>query len=100
MSGANVADLLKSTADVNVQPKVIRGYISTNRAAPTGFPVPDSEDNLLWVISPAYSLDRPIGPCWWNADHGASLPAQGTEVVVIFDDQEIPTVIFWVGAHS
>lgn len=100
MSGANVTDLLKGTAEVVEQPRVVRGYISTNRPAPTGFPVPGSEENLLWVITPETSVERPLGPCWWNADHGATLPAQGAECVVIFDTKEVPTVIFWMGAHS
>jgi hypothetical protein len=100
MSGADVIQLLRSTADPVEQSRVVRGYISRNRPAPTGFPVPGSLDNLLWVITPETSLDRPLGPCWWNADHGATLPAQGAECVVMMDDQEIPTVVSWMGAHT
>ena len=100
MSGANVTQLLQGRGDEVEQSRVVRGYISTNRPAPIGFPVPGSEENLLWVIIPETSIDRTLGPCWWNADHGATLPEQGAEVVVIFDSREIPTVIFWMGAHS
>lgn len=100
MSGAGVTELLQGRADVVEQSRIVRGYISRNRPAPTGFPVPGSAENLLWVITPETSLDRPLGPCWWNADHGATLAAQGAECVVIFDDQEVPTVLWWAGAHS
>jgi hypothetical protein len=96
----DTTQLLQSTGDTAEQSRVVRGYISTNRPAPTGFPAPGSEENLLWVITPETSVERPLGPCWWNADHGATLPAQGAECVVLTDDQEVPTVIFWMGAHT
>jgi hypothetical protein len=62
--------------------------------------VPGSEENLLWVITPEYSTERPLGPCQWSADHGASLPAPGAAVVVAFDAQGIPTVVWWEGSQT
>jgi hypothetical protein len=96
----DTTQLLQSTGDPVEQSRVVRGYISTNQPAPTGFPTPGSQENLLWVIDPEASVDRPLGPCQWNADHGATLPAQGAECVVITDNQEVPTVVWWAGAHS
>jgi hypothetical protein len=96
----DTTQLLQSTGDPVEQSRVVRGYISTNRPAPAGFPVPGSEANLLWVITPETSLERPWGPCQWNADHGSTLPAQGAECDIVFDDHEIPTVVWWAAKTS
>jgi hypothetical protein len=100
MSGADVTELLQGRGDVVEQSPVVRGYISTNRPAPTGFPKVGSEENLVWVITPETSVDRPLGPCRWNADHGATLPAQGAACVVVTDNQGVGTVVWWEGNHS
>jgi hypothetical protein len=100
MGGSNTRELLESRADPVEQPSPIRGRISSNRPAPTGFPTPGTTENLLWVISPDYSPDVPIGPCQWNADHGKTLPVQGAECVVTFDYSGVPTVTWWAGAYS
>jgi hypothetical protein len=73
---------------------VVGGYVSRNRPAPVTFA------DELWVILPEYSLERLYGPCEWGAIHGATLPAQGARVVVIFDDRNIPVVVWWAGAHT
>jgi hypothetical protein len=96
----DTSQLLQGTGDPVEESRVVRGYVSTSRPSPTGFPIPGSEVNLLWVITPETSVERPLGPCWWNADHGATLPAQGAECVVLTDNEEVPTVIFWQGAHT
>lgn len=93
----NVTELLKSTGDPIEQRSIIRGYVSTNRPAPTGFPVEGSEANLLWVIVPGYSPNVPFGPCRWDAIHGSSLPKQGAEAWVAFDENNKPKVISWEG---
>jgi len=100
MSGANVTELLQGRGDVVEESPAVRGYISLNRPAPTGFPKVGSEENLVWVVTPETSVDRPLGPCWWNADHGATLPAQGAECVVLTDNKGIGTVIWWAANHS
>jgi hypothetical protein len=100
MAGPDVRQLLQGRDDEVEESPVVRGYISTNRPAPTGFPKVGSEANLLWVITPETSVERPLGPCWWNADHGATLPAQGAECVVLVDNQGHGTVIWWAGNHS
>lgn len=100
MSGANTTQLLQGRGDVVEQSPVVRGYISRNRPAPTGFPKIGSEENLLWVITPETSVERPLGPCWWNADHGATLPVQGAECVVVTDSEGVGTVLWWAGNHS
>lgn len=100
MSGVSVTQLFQSRGDKVEQRAIVRGYIANGRPAPTGFPEVGSQENLLWVVTPSYSLERIWGPCWWGAEHGATLPAHGNEVVVAFDDQGIPTVISWQGNHS
>jgi hypothetical protein len=63
-------------------------------------PVPASFNDSLWVVLPAFSTDRPFGPCEWGAIHGATLPALGAKVVLILDDEDDPHVISWQGEHS
>ena len=97
---ANPTELLESRGAPTPESRLVRGEISPNRPAPTGFPKVGSQENLVWVILPEQTLDRPVGPCWWNADHGATLPAQGAPCVVMFDNTDTPTVIWWAGNHS
>jgi len=100
MAGNAVTQLLQSRGDPVEQRSVLRGYVSTLLPAPTGFPEPGSDANLLWVITPEYSTDRPLGPCQWSADHGTSLPTQGAAVVVAIDAAGIPTVVWWEGMQQ
>jgi hypothetical protein len=100
VSGASVTELLQSRGDPIEQSPIVRGEISTNRPAPTGFPKVGSEENLLWVVTAETSVDRPLGPCWWNADHGVTLPAQGAKCVLVMDNKGIATVIWWAANHS
>lgn len=100
MAGNAVTQLLEGRGSPVEQRPLVRGYVSTLRPAPTGFPTPGSEANLLWVVAPGYSTDRPLGPCWWSAENGTALPAQGDPVVVGFDDQGVPTVVSWVAPYS
>jgi hypothetical protein len=102
MSGYRVTELLQSRGDPDAQYALTRGYISgavgpneTLIAAPATFPVANSRENLLWVVVPEYSTVRPIGPCAWNADHGTNLPAQFAPCVIGFDNEELPTVLWW-----
>jgi hypothetical protein len=90
---ADPVELLRSGAPPPLRP-VVSGYVSRNRTAPATF------NDQLWVILPEYSLERPFGPCEWGAIHGATLPAQGARVTVVFDDQDVPVVVWWAGAHS
>ena len=107
MSANKVTELLQSRGDPVEQPPLIRGYISgavgASKAlltAPEGFPAPGSETNLLWVIAPEYSTVKPLGPCQWNADHGKTLPAQFAKCVLAFDNEDVPTVLWWEGAYT
>ena len=92
-----IAELLQSPANPIEQRSIIRGYISTNRPAPTAFTQEGSTENWLWVIVPEYSTERPFGPCKWTAEHGITLPSQGAEVMLAFDESNFPTVIWWEG---
>lgn len=89
---ADVTELLH--AGGSSQRMVVGGYVSKDRPAPSGFA------DQLWVILPEYSVDRPFGPCEWGAIHGKTLPVQGARVVIVFDDREIPVVVWWQGIYS
>jgi len=94
----DVSELLRSPADPIEQPALITAYVSVNRPAPTGFPVEGSQENLLWVIQPGDTV--PFGPCRWAALHGSTLPTQGTEVLVAFDENNKPVVVWWEAAST
>ena len=74
------------------QRQLVSGYVSRSRPAPATFTDP------LYVIAPGYSLDFALGPCKWAALHGRTLPAQGAQALVAFDDQGVPVVVWWDGA--
>lgn len=63
-------------------------------------PAPASFSDDLWVLLPEFSTERPLGPCQWKSEHGATLPAVGAKVVVVLDDDDVPTVIWWAGEYS
>ena len=107
MSANKVTELLQSRGDFTPQPPAIRGYVSgavgpSNAllTAPEGFPTVGGETNLLWVVSPEYDLTRPLGPCQWGAIHGATLPAQYAACVILIDNEQQPTVVWWEGSHT
>lgn len=95
-----LVELFESHAEPIEQRSIVRGIISTNRPAPTGFPVEGSEANWLWVIVPGYSPEAPLGPCNWAAIHGSTLPARGAACVVAFDEANRPVVVWWEGNNS
>ncbi len=90
---ADTTELLNDSSPTP-QSLVVSGYVSRNRPAPATFA------DSLWVILPNYSLDRPFGPCEWGAIHGATLPAQGARVTAVFDDQDVPVIVWWAGEHT
>ncbi len=107
MAANRVTETLQSRGDYTPPPPVVRGYIigavgnsHSRLTAPAAFPVPGSELNLLWVVSPEYTPARPLGPCAWSAIHGSRLPAQYAKCVVTFDDEGVPTVVWWEGEQK
>jgi hypothetical protein len=75
------------------QRSVVGGYVSRSKPAPASFDAP------MWVIVPSHSTEVAI-PCAWGAIHGATMPAQGTPVTVVYDDNEVAVVVWWKGVHS
>lgn len=69
------------------------GYVSDNRPAPAGF------DDPVYVVLPEFSTVIPF-ECKWGAIHGATRPAPGAEVTVVFDARNRPNVVYWEGQHS
>jgi hypothetical protein len=67
--------------------------VSTSQPAPAGF------GDLMQVVMAGHSPDLSV-PCAWGAIHGASLPAQGAAVLVAFNDQGVPVVVWWAGTHT
>ena len=107
MSGYRVTELLESRGDPTELEPLIRGRVSgavgpskSLISAPAGFPTANSEENLLWVVAPGYSTTNPLGPCHWTAEHGITLPSHGAQVIVAFDSERIPTVLWWEGNQA
>ena len=90
----NPAVALQNLESSIQQRLVVDGYISTTHAAPVGF------DEPVYVIVPEHSTQVPLGPCHWGAIHGATLPKQGAACVVVFDEREVPVIVWWEGQHS
>jgi hypothetical protein len=107
MAANRVTEVFQSRGDPTNLEALLRGYISgavgpsgSLLTEPDGFCVGDSEENLVWVVTPEYSTVRPLGPCRWNADHGATLPAQFAKCVVAIDNNNVPTVLWWEGERT
>jgi hypothetical protein len=81
-------------AQPTAQPPVVFGYVSRRQTAPAAF----YDD--LYVVLPSYSEEHNFGPCRWAAIHGTTKPAQGAEVVVVFDTENRPIVVWWEGVHA
>ena len=90
----NVVEGLMGRAAPIGHARIAAGYVSRSRPAPRGF------DDPIWVIVPAHSVDRPYGPCAWPAIHGNTIPTQGTDVWLGFDNDGTPIVLSWAGTHS
>jgi len=90
----DVTQLLRGDATPQPQRQAVSGYVSPNKTAPAAFGDP------LYVILPTYDPTRTWGPCKWGAAEGSTLPAQGAEVLVIFDDQNVPVVVWWEGSPA
>lgn len=73
---------------------VVDGYVSTVQPAPGSF------SDSLYVIVPEMSTEVPLGPCEWMEGHGTALPAQGAKVVVVFDEREVPVIVWWEGQYA
>jgi hypothetical protein len=73
---------------------VVDGYVSTVQPAPSSF------SDSLYVIVPEMSTEVPLGPCEWMEGHGTALPAQGAKVVVVFDEREVPVIVWWEGQYA
>lgn len=94
MSPANdVVQMVRDAGPIEER-TVVGGFVAPSRPAPAAF------TDELWVILPEYSLDALIGPCEWGAIHGTSLPAAGAAVDVVFDDRNIPVVVWWEGVYT
>lgn len=76
------------------QAPLVSGYVSKSKAAPTAF------GGSLYVILPTLSTTFNYGPCKWGALQGATLPVQGTSVLVAFDSANTPFVVWWDGIRT
>jgi hypothetical protein len=88
---SNPAQMLSSPG---IPPRaVVSGYVSKSKPAPASFGDP------VWVIVPSHSLEVAI-PSEWGAIHGATLPAQGALVTLVYDENDTGVVVWWAGVHS
>lgn len=69
-------------------PVLLAGTVSSNKPAPSaiGDPVYVLIDNL----SPDHSVPMPWAPLW-----GTTLPAPGAPVLIAYDDNGVPYVVWW-----
>jgi len=88
----DVTQLLTGSGSPQPQRQVVAGYVSTNKPAPSAFGDP------LYVVLPSFNTGAYYGPCKWGAAEGSTLPAQGAEVLVCFDDSGVPVVVWWEGS--
>lgn len=56
---------------------------------------PADLDERVFVIVPAFSDDYRFGPCRWQARDTISLPAVGDWCLVVFDENQEPSVPLW-----
>lgn len=78
------------------QPQIVFGVVSPHQAAPAAFGDP------LYVTIPSWNPDHFWVVNSWPACNGNTLPSQGAQCILIFDDQRPPQLwcIYWVGAYS
>lgn len=86
----DVTQLLRDGGTVSGQRNFALGYVSTSKPAPSSF------DAQLWVVLPDFSPDHSL-PVTWSALHGQTLPAQGAQVLVVFDDRGAGYAMWWAG---
>jgi len=89
----DVTEGLRSAGPVG-HPAIVAGYVSNLRPAPRSF------DDPVWVVVPSHAQERVYGPCAWPASHGNTIPSQGTEIWLGFDNDGSPLVLSWAGSHS
>jgi hypothetical protein len=58
-------------------------------------PIPNSFDDLAYVIIPDLDSQLKVGPCRWQARDTVTLPASGDEALVVFDNDNSPWVVAW-----
>ena len=95
----DVTEFIRTVGSVHAeqitgQDFVMSGKVSINKPAPSAFGDP------LYVTVAGVGDDYVVGPCNWSASQGATLPAQGAAVTVVFDMWRVPTVVWFDGVHS
>jgi len=87
----NPALVLGNNTEPVGQTQVVRGYVSSVQ------PAVKTHKEQVYVIVPEHSTTVPIGPCNFVNAQGSTLPAQDAECVVVFDEKEVPTVVWFAG---
>jgi len=91
--GNDVKRILSDQPDGFPRLTILAGYVSLQKPAPAGF------DDSLWAIIPSHGESVAI-PLSFPAIHGATLPMQGTQVVIGIDNNRTPHVLTWYGPHT
>ena len=61
---------------------------------------PASAADPCWVTVGSFSAEHEYGPCLWVAAQGATLPAVGAACLLVFDDLNTPTVVWFAGNYT
>jgi hypothetical protein len=85
----DVTQLVRQAGTESYSP-VARGYISKVLTVAEG----------VEVILPAGSTERHYGPCKVAALWGTTEPKVGAACVIVFDEQNQPTVVWWDGVYG
>lgn len=72
------------------RPRLLSGKVSGNKPAPVSYSDP------VYVVMANHSPDVSI-PCAWAPINGTTVPAAGNAVLVAYDDNGLPRVVWWDG---
>lgn len=75
------------------QQQILSGYVSLAKPAPV------SASDPVWVVIPAHSSEASI-PLAWPQVHGSTLPASGDAVLLGYDENYTPYVVWWAGVYG
>ena len=92
----DVRTLVNARPTGQLAQQIVSGYVSVNQPAPTG----TSGNGILSVIVPSWSSEHAMQFTDWPDCHGATAPAAGDFVLLAYDEQRIPHVIYWIGTYS
>lgn len=92
-TSTDVTSLIGARPKGNRLQDIVSGYISTEQPAPTNF------NANAHVVIPSHNPEGSTALAW-PAIHGNTMPAQGAQALVAYDQNSTPFLIWWAGTHS